>query len=168
MKYFAEVNGEVLEMDIDEQGEALKVTIGDRILLADLQKISPPSLYSLILGNYSHEVFVEARQDQSVVLIGGERYSVKVQDERARRLSAVIPKERTHEGEVVIKAPMPGLVASIGVNLGDVVEKGKGLLVLEAMKMQNELRAPRAGTVKSIGVRQGERVENGRVLIVLT
>ncbi len=167
MKYYAEVDGRVLEMDVEEQGDDLKVSIAGKSLLANLHKVSPPSLYSLILNNESHEVFVEQREDQYVVMIAGEQYTIKVQDERARRLAAVMPKERAHEGEVVIRAPMPGLVVAIEVSPGDVVEKGKGLVVLEAMKMQNELRAPRHGTVKAVNVQQGERVENGRVLVVV-
>lgn len=168
MKYYAEMDGETLEMDVEERGEDLKVAIGGRELTANLQKVSHPSLYSLIVNNESYEVFVEQREGRYLVMIGGELYSVCVQDERAKRLAAVMPKERGHEGEVAIMAPMPGLVVAVDVRPGDVVEKGKGLVVLEAMKMQNELRAPRSGTVKAVHVQQGERVEHGRVLVVLT
>ncbi len=155
-------------MDVEEQGEDLKVAIDGKTILASLQKVSAPSLYSLILGNESHEVFVDQRDGRYVVMIAGEQYRVKVQDERAKRLAAVTPKERIREGEIAIRAPMPGLVVAIEVSPGDIVEKGKGLLILEAMKMQNELRAPKQGTVKSVNVQQGDRVENGRVLVVIT
>lgn len=167
MKYYAQVDGQAIEMDIEEQGENLKIRIEHETLLADLLEIAAPSLYSIILDNDSYEVSIERRDDQYVVLIAGELYTVKVQDERTRRLAAVAPKARASEGEVVIKAPMPGMVVALDVSLGDVVEKGQGLLVLEAMKMQNELRAPRPGTIKSVNVQQGERVEHGRVMIVL-
>lgn len=167
MKYYAEVGGRTLEVEIEERAEDLEVVIGDKTLVANLQRVSPPSLYSLILDNESHEVFVEQREGYYVVLIGGEQYTVVVQDERARRLAAVTAVARANEDEIVIRAPMPGLVVALDVSPGDTVEKGQGLVVLEAMKMQNELRAPRQGTVRSISVKQGERVENGRVLVVL-
>lgn len=168
MKYYVELDDRILEMDIEEQGEDLKVIIDGKTLLANLQKVSAPSLYSLILDNESHEVFVDQSEGQHVVIIAGEQYTVRVQDERAKRLAAVTPKERSREGEVAVRAPMPGLVVAVNVNPGDVVEKGKGLLILEAMKMQNELRAPKQGTVMSVNVKQGDRVDNGRVLVVIT
>ncbi|MCL5265804.1 MAG: hypothetical protein M1343_11560 [Chloroflexi bacterium] len=168
MRYYAQIDGQMLEMDIEGEGDDLKVVLDGETLVASLRLVSPPSLYSLILDNQSHEVFVENRNGEYVVMIAGELCHAKVQDERAKRLAAVTPKGHANEGEVVIRAPMPGLVISLDVSPGDVVEKGKGLLVLEAMKMQNELRAPQAGTIKSVNVQQGERVENGRVLLVLT
>ncbi len=167
MKYYAEVGGENLELEVEERAEDLEVRVANKTMLANLQRVSAPSLYSLILDNESHEVFVDEREGNYVVLIAGEQYTVKIQDERTRRLAAVSAQARPQEDEIVIKAPMPGLVVSLAVAPGDVVNKGQGLVVLEAMKMQNELRAPRQATVKSVNVQQGARVENGRVLVVL-
>jgi biotin carboxyl carrier protein len=168
MKYFAEVGGQKLELEVEERGEDLEVKISDKTMLANLQRVSAPSLYSLILDNASHEVFVERRDGNYIVLIAGEQYTVNIQDERTRRLAAVSAATRPQEDEIVVKAPMPGLVVSLAVSPGDVVQKGQGLVVLEAMKMQNELRAPRQATVKLVNVQQGARVENGRVLVVLS
>jgi biotin carboxyl carrier protein len=167
MKYYAEIGGQKLELEVEEREEDLEVTVAGKTMVANLQRVSAPSLYSLILDNESHEVFVDQRDGHYVVLIAGEQYTVKIQDERARRLAAVSAKARSQDDEIVIKAPMPGLVVSLAVSPGDVVEKGQGLVVLEAMKMQNELRAPRHATVKLVNVQQGARVENGRVLVVL-
>jgi pyruvate carboxylase subunit B len=167
MKYYAEVNGRTLEVELEERADELEVTLDSKTLVANLQRVSAPSLYSLILDNQSYEVFVEQREGHYVVLISGEQFTVAIQDERARRLAAVTTAARANEDEIVIRAPMPGLVVALDVSPGEAVEKGQGLVVLEAMKMQNELRAPRRATVKSVSVKQGERVENGRVLLVL-
>ncbi len=168
MKYYAEVGGQSFELEVEERAEDLEVKVATRTMVANLQRVSAPSLYSLILDNESHEVFVDERDGHYVVLIAGEQYTVKIQDERARRLAAVSTKGLAQEDEIVIKAPMPGLVVSLGVSVGDIVEKGQGLVVLEAMKMQNELRAPRQATVKLVNVQQGARVEHGRILLVLS
>mgnify|MGYP005841629329 CR=1 FL=1 len=167
MKYYAEVGGRTVEVEIEERGGGFVVSIAGRKIAADLRQIHGLTLYSLLLDQRSHEVSVEQREHAFVVTIAGERYLVKVQDERARRLSEVVPRAMGHEGETVIKAPMPGLVVSLDVAPGDVVKKGKGLLVLEAMKMENEMRSPRDGTIKAIYVRKGDRVEHGRDLIVI-
>ena len=68
-------------------------------------------------------------------------------------------------GEFHLKAPMPGLVVAIPVNEGDKVEKGQVILILESMKMQNELKSPKAGTVGRIRVKQGEKVEQRQALL---
>jgi biotin carboxyl carrier protein len=167
MKYYVEVDGQTLEMDIAEDGSDFKVSIDGIQRMANLQLVSPPSLYSLLIDNKSYNVFVEQREDDYVVMLGSTMRQVRVQDERTRRLAAVAPKTRRQEGELVIKAPMPGLVVAICVNPDDVVEKGTALVVLETMKMQNEIRAPQAGTVKLVSVEPGQTVEGGQMLLVL-
>ncbi|MBI4317100.1 MAG: biotin/lipoyl-binding protein [Chloroflexi bacterium] len=166
MRYFAEVEGSQHEVEIVENA-TLSVAIDGQPTKADLQRVDGPSLYSLILDQRSYEVYVEQREGKYMVMIGGELYWVKIQDERARRLAEVAPRGKAQEGEVVVRAPMPGLVKAIEVAPGDVVAKGQGLIVLEAMKMENELRAPQGGTIRSLNVAQGETVELGRVLVVL-
>ena len=167
MRYYAQFDGQELEMDVHEQGGNLLVKIADETFSIDLQKVSEPSLYSLLVNNQSHELMVEEREGLYDVLIAGELYRVGVQDEWAYRLANIQRKTRMHEGEVLVKAPMPGVVVDVEVEVGSEVEQGTGLVILEAMKMENEIRAPRAGTVKVVGVRKGESVEHGRVLVIL-
>ncbi len=158
----------MLEIDIEGEGGSLRVAMGCEQVPASMRRVGSPSLYSLILGNDSHEVVVEKREDEYLIRVAGELMAVKVQDERARWLAAVMVKSFSKEKEMAIRAPMPGLVASISVSPGMVVEEGKPLLVLEAMKMLNELRAPQSGVVKSVNVEQGDTVEDGQVLVLLS
>jgi biotin carboxyl carrier protein len=167
MKYYAQFDGQEIAMDIHEEGGALIIQIGDEAFTVDLQKVSEPSLYSMLVNHRSAELMIEEREGLFDVLVGGELYRIGVQDEWAYRLANIQRKTRPHEGELLVKAPMPGVVVDVEVDVGTAVEAGQGLLILEAMKMENEIRAPRAGTVKVVGVRKGESVEQGRVLVIL-
>ncbi len=166
-KYYVQAEDQTLEIDFEEQGSLLAVKIGDERMLVDLQQVNEPSLFSLIIDNHSFEVFVEEQADEYEVLIAGELFRLKVQDEWARRLANIQRKSRVQEGDLPIKAPMPGAVVAVQVAPGDQVERGQGLVILGAMKMENQIKAPRAGVVRSVHCEQGQTVEQGRVLLVL-
>jgi biotin carboxyl carrier protein len=95
---------------------------------------------------------------------GGDLWEAEVVDERTRRLQEMTAAGRADGGHVTVKAPMPGLVLRVEVESGARVAKGQGLVVLEAMKMENELTAPMAGVVSAIHVRAGEAVAKGTPL----
>ncbi len=104
------------------------------------------------------------------VVVHGWRFELEVEDAaRAdlRRRATREPDTGTASGPVEIRAIIPGRVAAVRVVAGDAVEAGQGLLVVEAMKMQNELRAPRAGVVERVAVAAGQTIDNGDVLVVL-
>ena len=104
------------------------------------------------------------------VVVDGWRFEVEVEDAaRAalRRRATREPDAAETSGPAEIRAIIPGRVAAVRVTAGDEVEAGRTLLVVEAMKMQNELRAPRAGTVERVAVGEGETIENGDLLVVL-
>ncbi|MCL4827664.1 MAG: DUF2118 domain-containing protein [Caldilinea sp.] len=101
------------------------------------------------------------------VTIRSGQFQVQVQDERSRRLNQARKMPTLPEGELAITAPIPGLVVKTLVNPGDQVEEGQPLVILEAMKMENEIRSIRSGVVKSIVASPGQRVEQNAVLIVL-
>ncbi|MBX6773309.1 MAG: acetyl-CoA carboxylase biotin carboxyl carrier protein subunit [Chloroflexi bacterium] len=167
MKYYVDVAGRTFELDLQEDGERLRVQIGDQHLTLDLRAVTPPSLYSLLIDNRSYEIFVEARGSAYDLLINGELFHLTVQDEWTRRLANIQRKTRLETGEIAVTAPMPGAVVSVEVVPGQEVQPGQGLVILSAMKMENEIRAPRAGRVKSVEVQAGQSVEQGRTLIVL-
>jgi len=167
MKYYVEADGQHFELDFQEEDGVLTVEIaGERITL-DLSQVSQPSLYSLLIDNKSYDVLVEPHGENYDVLIGAEMYHLKVQDEWARRLANIQRKAQVETGELAIKAPMPGAVVSVEVSVGDDVRKGQGLVILSAMKMENEIKSPRAGRVKSVEVQAGQTVEQGRTLVVI-
>ena len=95
----------------------------------------------------------------------GRQFPVVVEDEREKRLRAAAGGSVSETGEFHLRSPMPGMVVSIPVAEGQKIEKGDVLLILESMKMQNELKAPRAGTVGRIRVKPGESVEQRQILL---
>jgi biotin carboxyl carrier protein len=164
MNYIVTVGDKSFSIEI----EGNKVIVDGRSRSVDIKGINGLSLYSLLVDGSSYEVFVEEREGEYRVLIGGELYTVRVEDERKRRLAEVMRFRPPPEGEVVVKAPMPGLVVDVPVKEGEAVRAKQCLLVLEAMKMENELRAQKDGIVKSVHVVKGDSVEEGQALITLS
>ena len=126
---------------------------------ADVVEVEP-GVYSVILDGCSYEVGVTG----SAVDIGGVQLEVELEDPRKWNPAGA---SRRAEGAEAIKAPMPGKVVRVLVAVGDDVAAGQGLVVLEAMKMQNEMKAPRAGKVVSVAVKVHEAVNAGSVLLTL-
>ncbi len=133
----------------------------------DFRGIDGTALYSLLMDNRSWEVLVERTGDEYRILIHGELFVVNVQDERTRKLARAVTNAPAPTGEISIKAPMPGLVRFINVTVGELITPRQGVVILEAMKMENELRSPRDGTVKEIRVKPGDKVEQGQVLLIV-
>jgi biotin carboxyl carrier protein len=167
MRYVAEVDGKTYMIDIDEVGDSLQLKINDQPVSADLRQVIAPTLFSLIKDGHSYEVFAEPTEKGYDVVISGERFVVNVADERSLRLARVQKRDVERRGDMVIKAPMPGLVAGVNVEPGDVVKAGQGLVILMAMKMENEIRAFERGTVKTIAVKKGDKVELGQTLLTI-
>jgi biotin carboxyl carrier protein len=167
MKYFATVDGQTYEIAVESTGT---ITIDGVEVASDMQRIGRLDLYSLLLDNTSHEVLVdsvsELRNSYSV-LLAGQRYVVHVQDERSRRLALADRSLKPSAGEIAMRAPIPGLVVKIAVTPGQSVAEGDTLLILEAMKMENELHAPRAGVVHEVRVEAGAQVSLGQVLATI-
>jgi biotin carboxyl carrier protein len=127
-----------------------------------------PGRWSLLIGSspVSREVRVRNdRRGQWTVLIQGAAIAVTLKD--AKRRSTSIGGMAPDEGPAHITAPMPGKIVRLLVAPGDAVEPGQGVVVVEAMKMENELRAPRAGRVLQVSVREGTSVEAGTTLLVI-
>jgi biotin carboxyl carrier protein len=133
----------------------------------DFQTIDAGALYSLLIDNRSWQVLAERNGDEYRISIDGELYVVTVQDERTRKIQKALSRAAKETGEFVLQAPMPGLVRGVSVQPGQEVQKGQGLVILEAMKMENELRAPRVGVVRDIRVKPGDAVELGQALVVM-
>ena len=104
------------------------------------------------------------------VVVDGWRFELEVEDERRaslRQRATREPDAATASGPTEIRAIIPGRVATVRVTVGDEVEAGQGLLVVEAMKMQNELKAGRAGTVERVAVTEGQTIDHGDLLVVI-
>ncbi|HRQ23573.1 MAG TPA: biotin/lipoyl-binding protein [Anaerolineales bacterium] len=162
MKYVTTINGQEYEVEIVDERH---VRVGDKLLTVDFESVSGQPVYSLILGGKSYESFVYQGDEDWEVLLRGRQYQVKVEDEREKRLRAAAGGGVAEGGEFHLKAPMPGLVVSVLVEEGQEVTKGQVLLILESMKMQNELKAPRDGAIGRIRVKGGESVEQKQTLL---
>lgn len=129
--------------------------------------------YSLLIGGKSYEIFAR-RLSQSgeqggqtyEIVLAGQRFEVTVEDERTRVLTG-LTRARVGSGAARIQAPMPGLVVNILLESGASVEKGQTVIVLEAMKMENDLVSPIAGTIKEIKVGKGQTVDQGAILVLV-
>ena len=161
MKYIATVDGQDFEVEVERQGELL---VGDELLQTDLRAIDGSS-FSLLLNHRSYEVFAERQAGRYVIMIDGDQFLVEGEDARLKQLRAMGGAAHEETGSAVVAAPMPGLVVKVLVAAGDHVEAGQGLLILEAMKMENELRSPRAGVVRQVSAVAGQTVAQGELLI---
>lgn len=164
MKYYTKVNEKEYLIEIGEDDEIL---VNDAPYTIDFKILPVSGLASLLINNYSLEAVVEERDSHWEVLTKGELYNVHVQDERAFRLAQARGTEVTDSGETAVKAPMPGLIIKVLVAEGDSIEKGDQVVILESMKMENELKSPRDGVVTAVKTDAGDSVEKDQVLVVI-
>tara|TARA_B100001750_G_C15476160_1_gene582580 strand:+ start:634 stop:1170 length:537 start_codon:yes stop_codon:yes gene_type:complete len=122
-------------------------------------------IYSLLIGKASYEVFIGEAPDHLDVHLKSQTYRVQAADIRRHR--AVTDGPVTVDGLVRITAPIPGRVSRILVQPGQQIGRGDGIVVVEAMKMENELRAPGDGTVVAVAVEEGQAVEGGALLATI-
>ena len=162
MKYIATTNEEEFEIEIIDE-ENLKIKGTPRQV--DFEAISGQPVFSLILDGKSYEAFVYQEDNEWKVLLRGNLYTVLVEDEREKRLRAASGSSIAQASEFHLKAPMPGIIVSIPVELNQDVKAGDTLLILESMKMQNELKSPRDGKVTQILVQAGNSVEKKQTLM---
>ena len=136
---------------------------GDATVTVDWRR-PRPGIYSLLVDGASYEVFIENDRDELAVHLGTRNFRVRAGDARRYRAAAAAAAA---DGVARIVAPIPGRVSRLLVSPGQRVEKGEGVVVLEAMKMENELRAPRAGVVVAIPIEEGQGVEGGTLLATI-
>jgi biotin carboxyl carrier protein len=166
MKYEVSISGTTHIVELERQGNVWQARIGGVSEgTADVAEVAP-NVISVLLSGRSHEVYVTPSSGGQLQLqTGGLEFLAEVIDPRSWR-------GRRHggaeaEGRQQIVAPMPGKVVRLLVKAGDTVEAGRGLLVVEAMKMQNEIRSPKSGTVERVVVAEGQVVNAGEVLCVV-
>lgn len=162
--YSTYVDGEEFEIILHQDG-TIEVE-GERFYV-DLQHVTDNVIYSMLIEGRSHEVYANLEEGAWRILLDGERYEVYVEDERTKRLKGLDRASPQLVGDVQVKAPMPGLVVKVLVEEKQHVEANQPLMILEAMKMENELRAPRAGIIKEIRIAPQQAVELQQVLLIL-
>ncbi|HEX6588825.1 MAG TPA: biotin/lipoyl-containing protein [Longimicrobiales bacterium] len=162
MKYFVTLSGRTIEVELHAGG----VRVDGREVAAEMRELPGTRLRHLLLDGRSLPLV--ATQPEAGVWelhVEGARHRVEVVDERTRAIRAMTGQGATQKGPAAIKAPMPGLVTRIEVAPGDAVRAGQGVVVIEAMKMENELRADADGIVDQVLVAPGQAVEKGAVLV---
>jgi biotin carboxyl carrier protein len=163
MKYFVRLGGHEHEVVID--GET--VTVDGQSVRGHLEEVAGTPLRLVTLGDQVHRVVARRGEErgQFVLSLEGYRFEVEALDERARTIRDLSGKSTRHAGAAHLVAPMPGLIVRVNVQEGDTVRAGQGLIVMEAMKMENELRAAANGVVKRVAVPAGSAVEKGTLLL---
>jgi biotin carboxyl carrier protein len=170
MKFEVQLTGssgkKLRTVELERHADRWRISLDGQQVHADAVEINPHTL-SLLLEGQSYEVHIRESPDGVLRLeTGFQEFTAEVVDPRAwrgRRHGAV-----EAEGRQQVLAPMPGKVVRILVQAGDQVEAGQGLLVVEAMKMQNEIRSPKGGTVERLHVKEGQPVNAGEVLCTVS
>ena len=185
MPYISSIQDQSYRVDTGEQTPEREITIDEVPIKIDWRAIAPLAAdakgqvgaggrFSLLIGGRSYEVFarriVKPDEDGSQtyeIQFAGQRFEVQIEDERAKTLASSA-KSAHDTGDAKVRAPMPGLVIGVPLEVGSKVERGQTVVVLEAMKMENDLAAPKAGTLKEVKVGKGQTVNQGDVLVVIS
>ena len=163
MKYITSIADQEYAIEILGPNE---VSVNGKTYHVDFQPISGQPVYSLIVdgGSFQAHIF-EGDQDELEILLRGTLYTALVEDEREKRLKAAAGDSAASSSEFILKSPMPGLIVDVPVKEGDEIEKGAVLVILESMKMQNELKSPQKGTVTQVEASAGDSVEQKQTLV---
>ena len=166
MAFIAKLGEQTYTVEIEEVDKSVyRVSVDGNEFLVDGKKTGRTN-YSLIVDNRSFEIEVDNSEDQYRVLVDGRNYHVHLVDERRMRVGGAQSGLQL-QGRQKVAVPMPGKVIAVLVSEGDTVEKGQGLVIVEAMKMENEVRSPVPGQVKEIRVKPGDAVGAGAVLAIV-
>jgi len=157
------------ELEVEEHEGGFRVRLGKRWHPVELQRVGDTARYSLLVDRKPYDVFAEEGPHGYHVVIGSRLFAITTPGPvPGRRAAGPADVEATTDtGEWVLTSPMAGVIQEVLVQPGAEVEAGQVVMVIEAMKMQNDLHARRAGTVKAVYVTVGQRVEQGAPLLVL-
>lgn len=165
MKYVVMVGSEEVEVTLD----ADMVTADGIAAAAHVTELEGTPVRMVTIGDEVHRVVARRgpTRGRYTLWLDGFRYEVEALDERLRAIRELSGAAAGPTGPAPLIAPMPGMIVRVTVQVGDRVEVGQGLVVMEAMKMENELRATAAGTVTSVLATLGTAVDKGAILVVL-
>lgn len=165
MKYYVRVGDEEIEVMHD----GAEVRVDGATLEARLTEVEGTPVRMLTIGDEVHRIVVRpgSSRGRYTIWVDGFRHEVEALDERMRAIRELAGATAGPAGPAPLLAPMPGMVVRVQVQVGDVVQPGQGLVVMEAMKMENELRATAAATVKAVLAQPGTAVEKGALLVEL-
>jgi biotin carboxyl carrier protein len=163
MTYDIAIDGKHYRLDLEQRDGRWSCRVDGREVEVDAI-LARPNVLSLRIGNKAYEVKCERVGDDQHVWVGSSRFAAEVRDPRSLRSRTRAADEH---GPKKLTAPMPGKVVRVLVSEGSEVEAGGGILVVEAMKMQNEVKSPKKGMVQKILVKEGAAVNAGDVLAIV-
>lgn len=163
MRYYVTIGDRTFEVDLS--GDV--VLIDGQPVSAELAAVPGTPLQHLLADGRSYRLVARGGEGRGSwdIHLDGQRYEVEVVDERTRAIRAMTGAGAAQQGPKPVRAPMPGLVVRVEVDVGQEVKPGQGVVIIEAMKMENELKAEAAGKVARILVERGQAVEKGAVLV---
>ena len=165
MNYVATIGNREVKITVEEVGVARYLVRGEGKEYLDDAHRDQDSVWPILYGTPSFEADVQLKGDEYEVLIGGDCHKFTLMNERLKALSRSGGKAAA--GKPLVTSPMPGKVVNLLVNEGEEVKSDQGVIVVEAMKMENELKSAVAGKVKEIFVKEGEVVESGAKLLLV-
>jgi biotin carboxyl carrier protein len=165
VKYFVSINGRAHEVELVERLGELLATVDGKAFDASYQEVDDQGQVVLLHGGRSYALSIDGDETQVAVTLAGHFYDVRLEDERERAAHAAEGTSAPSSG--LVTSIMPGIVVELLVAKGQSVEKGAPLLILSAMKMQNEIAAPVAGVVQTVHVAPGQAVAAGAKLVTI-
>ena len=165
MRYFVKIGEEELEVGVQPQAAGLLLSIGDQSYPVDAIAVEEGQKYSVLLGRRSFAVSVDGDGRKMSLVVNGHAHQMVVEDERERAMREIAGQGGAQGGDV--ESVMPGIVRKIHVKVGSEVKEGARLLILEAMKMENEICAEMDAVVTAVHVSDGQTVNGGDLLVSL-
>ncbi|MGQ9701577.1 MAG: biotin/lipoyl-containing protein [bacterium] len=162
MAYIAIIDDKEYKIEIERTNRVLEIYLPDRKVVGTVISFNNKELFLVV----DHRPYLITFDAEGRITVNGEEYNYSVADENVLRLLKT-SVGTVHKTEAKVLAPMPGLVIEVEIKEGDTVKKGQGLLIIEAMKMQNEMKSPRDGVVKKVFVQKGQTVNSRDVLIII-
>ena len=166
MKIYTSIRDKTWKFDQIEQNGHARLQDNNNQIDYDFTSLGN-NRYVLLLNGNSYLVQIVKENHIHHVHLDGDYFPVVVEDERTRELRALVEQGSQVDGQQTLTAPIPGLITKINIQEGDMIEQGDGLIILEAMKMENEIKADFQGTIKKILVKEGTPVEKDQALLII-
>ncbi len=163
MNVIVKVDDKEYKLSVDREGNAFVVHLQNKRVRAEIAAPYHNAQMTLVVQDKLYSIVFDA---ENRLRVNEEEYTAEVFDEQIHRLMKASPAA-SEKKEVTVTVPMPGLVVEIEVHEGDTVKAGQGLIVVEAMKMQNEIKSPKDGIVRQIFVQKGQSVNSREKLMVI-
>ncbi len=167
MIFQAAIADRLIELDVRAENGRPVVNIAGHQPELDLVRLSKYS-YSLLLDGHSHHLSIRPARDGYLVILRHQTYHIQLRTELDLTIEKMGLNSTSGNRSGVVTAPIPGLITKIAVAAGDTVTQGDQLLILEAMKMENEIVAPQGGTVSAVHVQAGQTVDKGAKMVEIT